>query len=243
MIRNPDLLEKVQELKGLLISSSRGQARSPEENARYQEIWKELIQQPEIKSLLPGWLREYRGLGEFWAFIKSKSPSCAGRQEFLRTEFDPALGALEGLSQLSDPRFFEAGSDYDAFVEIRNVVKTTTREILVVDPWVDETLWPLLGNVPEGTTIKVLSNKMKGDFLVKATKFSRQHNSSVDVRKSTSFHDRFIVTDRSRCWHLGASIKDAGAKAFLMSEVQSQEVLTATLSAIEAEWLHSPICK
>ena len=35
----------------------------------------------------------------------------------------------------------------------------------------------------------------------------------VEIRKTTNYHDRFIFLDKKRCFHLGASIKDAGKKA------------------------------
>ncbi|HTG62805.1 MAG TPA: hypothetical protein VMG63_25805, partial [Terriglobia bacterium] len=51
--------------------------------------------------------------------------------------------------QLSDPTqvFLPAGSAHDAYVEIRKIVQSATSEILIVDPYVDGTLWTLLTNV------------------------------------------------------------------------------------------------
>jgi hypothetical protein len=92
-----DTFEKVQELKALLVSAGRGGARAPEDEELYKQLRNELLQTPDIRKLLPAWLREYRGIREFWPFIKPNSPSYAGRQEFLRQEFEPVLSYLEAV--------------------------------------------------------------------------------------------------------------------------------------------------
>ncbi len=46
---------------------------------------------------------------------------------------------------------------------------------------------------------------------------------------TTEFHDRFMILDRKTLYHIGASIKDAGKKAFEISiindEKQTKEIL------------------
>jgi hypothetical protein len=237
-----DTFEKAQELKALLVSAGRGEARTPEDEELYKQLRDELLQIPDIRPLVPAWLREYRGIREFWPFIKSKSPTYAGRQEFLRQEFEAVLSYLEAVrmgTSASPQQFFPAGSDHEAYVQIRKIIETARTEIRIVDPYVDHTLWTLLTNVPPGTPVYVLTQNMNGDFLLEAQKFAKQHGSRVEVRSTRSFHDRFVVIDGSQCWHLGASIKDAGAKAFLISEIQSDAIRKATISVIESEWQSS----
>jgi hypothetical protein len=48
-----------------------------------------------------------------------------------------------------------------------------------------------------------------------------------------SYHDRFVLVDNQRCWHFGAPIKDAGAKAFLISEIQSPGLVSAVVLDIQ----------
>jgi hypothetical protein len=56
------------------------------------------------------------------------------------------------------------------------------------------------------------------------------------VRTNTTFHDRFILVDSKRCWHLGASIKDAGAKAFALSEFVEPKIAALIQQEIESTW-------
>jgi hypothetical protein len=77
---------------------------------------------------------------------------------------------------------------------------------------------------------------MKGDFILEARKHVTQHGTTVEIRKTETYHDRFIVIDGTKCWHLGASIKDAGNKAFAMSEMRSIMILDAIKKDVDATW-------
>jgi hypothetical protein len=138
-------------------------------------------------------------------------------------------------------RFFPAGAHHDAFIEIRGVISSVTKSLLIVDPWVDHTLWALLSNVPTASLLRIMTKTMKGDFLLEATKFAKQHGCTVEIRQSASYHDRFIVIDETGCWHLGASIKDAGSKAFVISKIERKELIRGIIEDIESEWAKATV--
>ena len=77
---------------------------------------------------------------------------------------------------------------------------------------------------------------MKGDFVLEAKKFANQHGNVVEIRQTSNYHDRFILVDGKQCWHLGASIKDAGSKAFAMSEILSSNIRSTIQTDVEATW-------
>jgi hypothetical protein len=141
--------------------------------------------------------------------------------------------------QLPDPHqvFVPSGSQHDAYVQIRSIIQQAKTEIFIIDPWVDETLWPLLTNVPRSCKVRILGEHLKGDFTLEAGKFAAQHGTSIEVRTTAKYHDRFIFLDGKRCFHLGASIKDAGNKGFALSEFERPQLVTATLADAEAEWI------
>ena len=43
----------------------------------------------------------------------------------------------------------------------------------------------------------------------------------LDVRYTTNVHDRYIIIDQNKIYHLGHSIKDLGKKIFSISESDS----------------------
>src|SRR5262249_40115778 len=116
-----------------------------------------------------------------------------------------------------------------------------TTEILIVDSWVDDSLWMLLSNVPASCGIRVLTQQMKNDFQLEAKKFLAQHKNAIAVRQTNSYHDRFIIVNGKRCFHLGASIKDAGNKACALSEISSPTIAGSVVADVEAEWMKASI--
>jgi hypothetical protein len=140
--------------------------------------------------------------------------------------------------RLPDPStvFFPAGSSHDAYVEIRKIVESVTTEVLIVDPYVNHTLWGLLTNVPNGAKIGILTERPKPNFALEGRTFAKQHRNSIEARRTASYHDRFIFTDDKRCWHLGASIKDAGTKAFALSEFLEPNIVLIVKRAVESTW-------
>ena len=130
--------------------------------------------------------------------------------------------------------FFPSRSDHDAYVQIRNIVKSARQDLMIIDPYAGDLLWSLLRNVAHGVKLRILAMRAKGDFLVEAKKFAKQHGYDIEVRFTTDYHDRFIVTDGNACWHLGASVQHAGSKAFMISRML--EDVCRTVARIEHDW-------
>lgn len=134
--------------------------------------------------------------------------------------------------------FFPTGSQHDAYVEIRRVLQQARESVTVVDPYIDRSIFLLLGayEMPV-TSVRILTYKYPGDFALETTKFQAQHpKTRIETRITKEFHDRFVVIDDAAYWHLGASIKDAGAKAFMISQVEDQRNREALLFQFEESW-------
>jgi hypothetical protein len=62
----------------------------------------------------------------------------------------------------------------------------------------------------------VLTSKPSADFAFEGGKYVKQHGGTLEIRTAKDFHDRFIIVDDKEGYLLGASIKDAGAKGFVI---------------------------
>jgi len=147
-----------------------------------------------------------------------------------------AVGAFP-LQPYQNQVYLPAGSQHDAYVELRKIIQFAKSDMLIVDPYVDETLWELLTNVDPSVKLRILTKQMKKDFRLEARKFVAQHGNAIEIRTTSKYHDRFIIEDNQRCWHIGASIKDAGNKAFAFSELLQAELVAFVISDVENEWL------
>lgn len=139
--------------------------------------------------------------------------------------------------------FFPTQSQHDAYVEIRRILQAAKKSITVVDPYLDQTIFTLLASTlqPE-MTIRLLTSKVPADFHLEAKVWRAQHSGiTLDVRTTREFHDRFVVLDDFTCWHVGASIKDAGSKAFMLSCIEDDENCYALLVQLQASWQKAQI--
>lgn len=134
--------------------------------------------------------------------------------------------------------FFPSGALHDAYVHLREILHVASDSVMVVDPYIDESLLQMISGIAESlSSVKVLSSNLKGDFKLEAKKFAEQYSDlQIQVRRTKEFHDRFIVLDESECYHVGASIKDAGSKVFMISKVEDSDNRKSLLNQIKESW-------
>jgi hypothetical protein len=134
--------------------------------------------------------------------------------------------------------FFPDGSHHDAYVEIRNIMQGASTSIAIIDPYIDGSMCTLLSVCAKpGMAFRLLTSKHPQDFALEPAKWGKQQTqNTLEVRTTKEFHDRFIVLDGVRCWHVGASIKDAGNKVFMISRVEDIDNRDALLQQIDKSW-------
>ena len=62
----------------------------------------------------------------------------------------------------------------------------------------------------------------------------RSLHGNLEIRYTNEFHDRFLILDKKFIYHIGASIKDAGKKAFEISKSEDRLILDAVLERLQA---------
>jgi hypothetical protein len=133
--------------------------------------------------------------------------------------------------------FLAPGTQHQAYQEIRQIISSAAQELIIVDNYVDGTLFQLLTNVNQTVTIKILTFSMPADFALEGKKFAQQYGHIVEVKKDRDeFHDRFIILDNARVFHLGHSIKDAGKKAMMIHQLEDNRNIIASIQTFETVW-------
>jgi hypothetical protein len=80
-------------LQNLLITRARGEHAN---DVDYRALRKHFMESGSTKDLLPTFVRSNRDLASFWGWIKSESPTYAGRARIIREAFVPLLDYVEG---------------------------------------------------------------------------------------------------------------------------------------------------
>lgn len=143
--------------------------------------------------------------------------------------------------------FLGKGLVHEAYTKIREIINHASSEIMIIDSFIDKTLFELLKGLPSGKTyrLKILTKKGKKDttdFDHEKKLFCSQYpNFVIEKRTSDDFHDRFIIIDRKQIFHIGASIKDAGKKAFMIKEIEDEKNREALSKSLNTAWQYSEI--
>ena len=115
--------------------------------------------------------------------------------------------------------FFD-GQLYDAYTLIQSLFESANNEIIIIDNYVDRSILDRL--VVKNKNVQVIiytsiNSKLLGRDI---NTFNSQYG-GLDVRYTTNVHDRYIIIDQNKIYHLGHSIKDLGKKIFSISESDS----------------------
>ncbi len=146
-------------------------------------------------------------------------------------------GVLVPANETVRELFFPQDSQHDAYVHIREIICNASRSLRIIDPYIDGTVFTILGDVQEPLKVELLGSKLPTDFVLESKRFHQQHPQMlIETRRSRDFHDRFIVIDDTACWHIGCSIKDAGNRAFMMSAIEDSRNAAALLDMLHSTW-------
>jgi hypothetical protein len=138
--------------------------------------------------------------------------------------------------------FIPVGNSFDAFAALAKLLQTATRDVFIVDPYMDETVLTEFGTaVPAGVMLRLLSDRAdhKPTLSPAATKwvaqYARQRPLAVRLAPPKALHDRAIFIDSTSAWLLTQSLKDF-AKRSPAEIVRANDTATLKIDAYEAMW-------
>ena len=125
---------------------------------------------------------------------------------FVRTSLPP----VEGI-------FFN-GQIFDAYVFAIDLIKSAKRSIILIDNYVDESVLLMLSKRRPGVMATIYTQSISAQLRLDLEKFGKQYP-PIDVRIYQQSHDRFLIVDEDKVYHIGASLKDLGKKWFAFSKI------------------------
>ena len=139
--------------------------------------------------------------------------------------FDKLFEALEDKTLKPKQGIFYDGEVFDAYVFINDLLKLATNEIILIDNYIDETVFTIFSKYPNikiKIYTKIITKQLKLDF----QKYETQYK-NIELLEFKNSHDRFLIIDKKEVYHLGASLKDLGKKWFAFSkfEIENLKIL------------------
>ena len=134
------------------------------------------------------------------------------------------------LDAMQDKRFppqkvFFDGQIYDAFEQMKRFVRMAKQELIIIDPYLDDSVLPLIAQKRQGVAVLVVKNMRKNLLhAVDVAQFNAQYGDSLTVKETTKFHDRFLIIDKTTLIHVGASLNHLGKKCFAFSSLDKSNI-------------------
>ena len=134
----------------------------------------------------------------------------------------------------SSQKVFFDGQIYDAFSLIVSIIQKANSEIVLIDNYVDVHTLNLLSKKKENVTVGIYTLRRTRLSSTDVANFNAQYT-SVEVKFTRVFHDRFLIIDNTLAYHIGASIKDAGKKCFGINLILDPGIIRDILQRLEIE--------
>ena len=132
--------------------------------------------------------------------------------------------------EFKNTQLFFDGEFYDAYTLIQSLFESAKKEIIIIDNYVERTILDRLVVKKSGVQVTIYTSINSRLLSRDIDAFNNQYG-GLDVRYTTNVHDRYIIIDQNKLYHLGHSIKDLGKKIFSISE-SDNSLISVLLSNI-----------
>ncbi len=122
----------------------------------------------------------------------------------------------------SNQKIFYDGQIFDAFSIFADIIGHAKKEIVLIDGYIDVVTLNILAKKNSGVDVFAYTLPSARISMQDISNFNAQYPSLM-VKKTTVFHDRFLIIDGVEGYHIGASLKDAGKKCFGITKIEGQD--------------------
>ena len=169
-------------------------------------------------------------------YVVDKDRAVVTANNFLRLENDVEVlkKQVSGLIEkdFDDEKIFVDGEVFDARAFIKDLVIKANETIILVDAYSDSRTLDYLKIKQPDVTIKLYTSiygKLTQDDI---DAFNAQYG-GLDVFIDSTFHDRFLILDEEKVFHLGASLNCIGNKTFGINRIIEEENIIRVLDRIK----------
>jgi len=143
--------------------------------------------------------------------------------------------------------FIPVGDYFDAFAALSKILQTATMDVMIIDPYMDETALTEFGSaVPENVCLRLMADQAdcKPSLQPAANKWVQQYGGtrplSVRLAPQKTLHDRAIFIDQTTAWTLTQSLKDL-AKRSPAEIVRADDTAALKIAAYEEIWASAQV--
>ena len=157
------------------------------------------------------------------------------RIELKQIDADEKINQI--FKQLESPKpvkavIFFKGQMWDATSCIEEIIGKAENSIILIDSYVDKGTLDMLSRKKPAVALEIHTSQKNCRLNEKEINAFQGQYGKLEINYTDEFHDRFLILDKKMLYHIGASIKDAGKKAFEISMNEDEKMLQSLLSRI-----------
>jgi len=130
-------------------------------------------------------------------------------------KFEKVFDAIQN-KEIKQGIFFN-GQIFDAHNFISDLIRSAKKSIVLIDNYVDDSVLTVLSKREKNTKVTIYTKNFTKQLKLDLKKFNAQY-APIEIKEFEQAHDRFIIIDSSKIYHIGASLKDLGKKWFAFSQ-------------------------
>jgi len=166
----------------------------------------------------------------------------SGPLSYIHSELSPQILELQqevNAAILHGEIAVPEGRPFSAKSVVREFLENAGTPIFAVDPYVGVGTLDCFraANQPIRLLTGTHQNSVETGFDAALAAFAGE-GFAIEVRKHPKLHDRHFVFNE-RCWLVGSSLKDAGKKAFHVTEIVDAKA--EVIAALEAKWVDGTV--
>ena len=118
------------------------------------------------------------------------------------------------------------GEFYDAYTLIQSIFESATFEIIIIDNYINRKVLDRLTTKNKEVIVNIYTDYKKTLLTNEDIEYFNKQYKNLKVRYTTKVHDRYIIIDKNKLYHIGSSLKDLGNKIFSIIESNKRHIET-----------------
>jgi len=149
-------------------------------------------------------------------FLSERVSKIEYKQSETDIKFEKVFNALEARSDAPAQGIFFEGQIFDAWLFVSGLIQSAQKSIELWDHYIDSSVLMLLSKRKPDVHACIYLKKISPALRTDIEKHHAQY-AEIHFEISTNAHDRFLLIDNTRLFHIGASLKDLGKRCFAFS--------------------------
>lgn len=121
------------------------------------------------------------------------------------------------------------GQIYDAYSKIVDLMKEAKKELIIIDNYADKQVLDMIRNISVKVKLVVRKNTLLKNMDI--LKYKEQYD-NLEIIYDNTYHDRYLIIDKLKVYHLGTSINYIGSKTFSINTISDIDIINMLVNKV-----------